>query len=175
MRIWRRQKVIGFDVCKIVILTGHDIQMTWQPPISTKACVSTLQGPGWAIMLAFSSWVSNLSVFGNQSVPRFFHSDVVMPRAVSTVWKIKAIFITYFQYIWLSVVEIYSVGEVRQPLSQPTLALASLSLQPPFPMPFIIPRCVLLWSSVSTGTVISATINRINQHWHWALWSRWRV
>lgn len=62
--MWRWQKVIGFDVCKIVILTGHDIQMTWKPSINMKVCVSILQ-----IVLSnnvgFSLWVGNISVFSN--------------------------------------------------------------------------------------------------------------
>lgn len=72
--MWRWQKVIGFDVCKIVILNGHDIQMTWQPPINMKVCVSILQ-----IVLSnnvgFSSWVG--SVFGNESFFLFFSSQML--------------------------------------------------------------------------------------------------
>lgn len=89
MRIWRWQKVIGFDACKIMILTGHDIQMTWQPSISINMCVSILH-----IVLSnnvgFSLRVGNRTGFFWQFKLFyfiFFQSDVALPKAVSAVCK----------------------------------------------------------------------------------------
>lgn len=144
MRIWRRQKVIGFDVCKIVILTGHDIQMTWQASISEKACVSTSQ-PGLSDDAGFSSWVSNLGVFGSQSFPRFLSTQTSSrPSAVSTVWKWKRFSSLYFRISDHQRLKSAAWGRVRQSLSQstppPRLPCPCSLLRP---VPFIIPCCVL--------------------------------
>lgn len=159
MRMWRWQKVIGSDVCKIVILTGHDIQMTWQTSINMKVCVSRSR-----IVLSnnvgFSSWVGNISFFF------FFFSS---PNVV-TCLKPFPLSGNGFHRLFLVA---YLIISCRNQLS--TLPWLSRPLQPsPSPSHNAL-LCVFLWRSVSTRTVIAATINRINQRWHWALWSRWRM
>ena len=174
MRVWGCQKVIGFDVCKIMILTGHDIQMTWQPSISINVYVSILQ-----IVLSntvgFSSWVGNLSGF--LATKAFFCFFPVWCCYASS--NFHCLEIKWFPSLILMIADHQWMKSrakltVRQSFNQSTLALASLSLQSS-PCPSHNPLLCAMWCSVSTGTVITATINRINQRWHWALWSRWRV
>lgn len=160
MRYWRWQKIIGFDLCKIWILTGHDIQMTWQPSINIKrVCKHISDSAEQQCWLFLVSW--QLIYFSYIFQPVLLCSDVIWkqrdyPKLISMIsdplwWEWGA--------RWTD----------RQSFNQ-----ASLFVQPS-PGPLHNPLLCVLWCRVSTGTVITATINRINQFWHWALWSRWRV
>lgn len=126
--MWRWQKVIGLDVCKIMILTGHDIQMTWQPSINEKKCVSILH-----IVLSnnvgFSLGVGNISFFLRVS---FFPVKCCYASSCFHFLETKWFPITFlFHNIRSSVVEIRSKRNCQgsHSISQP-LPCLSCPLQP---------------------------------------------